>query len=294
MFKILFLSSSNFGAEVLQNLAALKAEIILVTAPDKSKGRGLDLSSNSAKKMAQRLGLRIKEVVNKKGLIKILKKTYYDLVLVAGFSYIIPADCLISPKTGLKHLVLHPSLLPDLRGASPIQYALLKNYKKTGICLFEIETSVDSGDLIVCEKLDIESGDNYQTLEKKLAKLSAKIFRENYQKYLNGKLKGRPQKGKVSFTKKIEKSDGKINFKKDTMRQIYNKFRAFKVWPGIYFELKYPRSIKTIKITDLAFKDNKLLIKKVIPEGKKEMDFKSFLNGYHFPLDLRDKIIYPQ
>ncbi|MDD3773786.1 MAG: methionyl-tRNA formyltransferase [Patescibacteria group bacterium] len=292
--KLLFLSSSNFGAQVLQDLADLKADILLVTSEDKSKGRGLNLQPNSAKKIAQDLGLEVVEVANKTEVAQILKQKDYDLALIAGFSYIIQADVLFAPKTKLKHLVLHPSLLPDLRGASPIQYALLKGYKKTGICLFEIEASVDSGDVIACENLAIDKNDNYKTLEIKLARQSAKLFKENYSDYLAGKIESKPQKGKVSFTKQIEKTDGRVNFKKETAREIFNKFRAFYIWPGIYFELNYPSSIKTIKITDLALKNKKLLIKKVLPEGKKEMDFQSFLNGYNFPLDLQNKIIYPK
>ena len=291
--RILFLSSSNFGAQVLQNLANLKTEIILVTSSDKSKGRGLKVAANSAKIVAQNLGLKVIEVNDKTEVAKILQKKDYDLALIAGFSYIIPSDVLNSHKTSLKHLVLHPSLLPALRGASPIQFALLKGYKETGICLFKIEASVDSGDVIVCQKLAIDPNDNYQTLEIKLAMVGAEIFQKNYLAYLKGGIKAKSQKGKVSFTKQIEKIDGRINFKMSTAREIYNKFRAYYVWPGIYFELVTPSSIKKIKITDLAITGGKLEIKKVVPEGKKEMDFKAFLNGYCFPLDLTDKIRYP-
>jgi methionyl-tRNA formyltransferase len=298
--KILFLSSSNFGAQVLQNLDGVNAEIILVTASDKSKGRGLNLEANAAKKMAIQLShfersekaykkIQIIEVANRQDVVEVLNKIDYGLALIAGFSFIIPAEVLNAPKNNLRHLVLHPSLLPDLRGASPIQTALLKGYQQTGICLFKIEAAVDSGEIIVCKKLAIDSGDNYQTLEKKMALAGAKIFQENYLAYLKGEVESKPQKGKVSFTKQIEKTDGLFDFKKDSVREIYNKFRAYYVWPGIYFEWNN----KKIKITDLMSENDKLLIKKVLPEGKKEMDFKSFINGYHFPLDFGDKITYP-
>ena len=292
--RLLFLSSSNFGAQVLEALGKdWCRKVTLVTAPDKSQGRGLQKAGNPAKIVAQEFGLKIIEVRNKSEVSAILKKEDYALAIVAGFSFIIPADSLISPKTGLKHLVLHPSLLPSLRGASPIQTALFKGLKKTGLCLFAIESSVDSGRVLVCEKLEIDQRDNYQTLEKKLAKLGAQLLKDNLIHYLFSKIKLTEQKGQPSFTKQIEKTDGKINFRINTARQIYNKFRAFYVWPGIYFELNTPSSIKKIKITDLDLTRGKLKINKVVPEGKKEMDFKAFLNGYRFPLDFKNKIIYP-
>lgn len=297
--KILFLSSSNFGALILENLSQdLLDKIVLITSADKPKGRGLNFLENGAKTIAKRLNLDILEINSKEDLVQILEKKDYDLAIVAGFSYIISADLLKSPKTHLKHLVVHPSLLPDLRGSSPIQSALLKGYQKTGVCLFAIEKSIDAGDILTCGQYFVENDDNYKTLEIALAKISAKLLKTNINTYLQGVAKLKKQIGEPTHTKQIEKSDGKIDFEIDRPKDIYNKFRAFYVWPGIYFELPVSSKMsrgennKKIKITDLALKNGKLKIEKVLPEGKKQMDFKAFLNGYPFPLDLQNKIVY--
>jgi len=273
---------------VLKNL---KPEILkqttLITFQDRPKGRGLKAGPNPAKKQAEKLGLKIKEIKDKNDIFKILTHSNYDLAIVAGFSLILPKEVLISPKTKLKSIGLHPSLLPLLRGPSPIQTAILQDKKITGVSLFQLAEKIDAGKILVQDKLKIRETDTFLDLEKRLAQLGVKILNSNLKLYLQNKLKSHSQKGKISKTYLFQKQDGKIK-KQDTPEQIWLKFRAFYPWPGIYFETKGKR----VKITDLEFKQGKIIIKKVIPEGKREMKFREFLAGYSLPLELRDKIIY--
>jgi len=285
--KIYFLSSSSFGAIVLRNLSPkILKNLFLITLKDKPQGRGLKKLPNLAKKEAQEIGIPILEIKNKKELANILKKKDYDLAIVGGFSLILPEEALVAKKTNLKNICLHPSLLPKFKGPSPIQTAILQEEKETGVSIFEIEKELDSGKILWQEKIKINNNDKYKELEEKLARLSANILNEKLNDYLDKKIKSRPQKGKASYTKLFKKTDGKI-LPTDTPKQIFQKFKAFYPWPGIYFETKGKR----VKITELDYEKGKLIIKKVLPEGKREMSFGEFLNGYSLPLDLKEKIL---
>lgn len=289
MRTLYLLSSCRFGALVLKKLKLPDWKIVLITKRDKPQDRGLRLKPNPAKKEGQKLGLEIKAVRRKEELIRILLQPNYDLALVAGFSFILPEKTLTAKKTGLRALGLHPSLLPKHRGAAPIQFALWKGDKETGVDLFQLTKKMDEGDIVARKKIKILPKDNYLTLERKLAYLGAELVNEKIDSYVRGKIKPQPQKGKPTYTRFITKEDGRVDFVLDSPQEIWNKYRSFFAWPGIYFETQG----KKIKITKLEFKDERLLIRKVVPEGKKEMSFAEFLRGYSFPLDLKDKIIYP-
>jgi len=286
--KFYFLSSSQFGAEVLKNLKPdLLKKITLITFKDRPAGRGLELKANPAKIEAQKLNLKIKEIEGKNDAIKLLAKTNYDLAIVAGIALILPPETLICPKNKLKNIGLHPSLLPDLRGSSPIQTAILKGKNETGISLFQLEKKIDAGKIIIQRKLPIKNIDTAKVLEEKLARLGAEVLNLNIKFYLQKRLLAQPQKGKVTETHLFKKEEG--NMTKNSAKEIWQKFKAFCTWPGVYFKING----KIIKITDLELKEGKISIKKVIPEGKKEMTFKQFLTGYELPLDLKNKIVYP-
>ncbi len=286
---LFFLSASRFGALVLRGLSLKGWDIVLITKKDKPQGRGLKPRPNPAKIQAQKVGIGIKEVENKDALIALLQKPVYDLALVAGFSFILPETSLVAPKTHLRALGLHPSLLPKYRGPAPIQFALWKGECKTGIVLFQLTKGMDEGPIIAQKEVVISPQDNYLTLEKKLASKGAELVIENLDLYVQGKMKPFPQRGKVSYTRFLKKEDGKIDLSSFDPKEVWNRFRAFASWPGIYLEIQG----KKVRIVDLQLKKGRLLIKKVIPEGKKEMSFAEFLRGYSFPLDLRDKIVYP-
>ena len=196
----------------------------------------------------------------------------------------------MAPASGKKNLGLHPSLLPQWRGPAPIQFALLNGDKKTGVSIFELDKEVDAGRIIAQEEVPISLSDTYLTLEENLARKGAELFAEILEPYLKGEIKPLPQKGKPTYSRLLRKEEGEVNWQKDSAELIWRKFRAFYPWPGVYFILRGKR----VKITALKFQNRKLKIEKVIPEGKKEMTFAEFLRGYPFPLDLKDKIIYPR
>ncbi len=207
-----------------------------------------------------------------------IKEVNPDLVVVASYGKIIPKSFLDLPRYGC--LNVHPSLLPKYRGASPIQNTILNNEKEAGVSIILMDEKMDHGPIVASIKYQISEKIRYKELEKELAKLSAKLLKEVLPKWLKGKVKPKEQEhSQATFTKVLKREDGEVNLDDDP-REIERKVRAFDPWPGIYAIWKNKR----IKILDVKVLDNKLMIKKVQPEGKKEMSFEDFKRGHQeFP-----------
>jgi len=214
----------------------------------------------------------------------------------------LPAALINLPQ--YKTVNLHPSLLPKYRGPAPIQAALLNNDKTTGATLMLIDEQMDHGPIISQQSININPKDNYLILSKKLAALSSKLLIKTIPNYVSGKVKPQPQDhSQATFTKIIKKTDGLITAHKSA-QLIYNMWRAYTPWPGIYLKAKVKNkdlriNFIDIKLTDLRhtrkspilFSQNKQLylacakqttlhINSLQPQGKNKMDAQSFINGY--------------
>ncbi len=209
-----------------------------------------------------------------------LKSLGADFFLVAAFGKILKKEILdIAPKGTVG---VHPSLLPKYRGASPIQSAILNGEKETGTSIFLIDEKVDHGPVIAMEKIPIDPDDTYATLEKKLARLSADLLTKSMGKWFEGQLKPEDQDDSTAtFTKKFTSDDAKIDFKNGDQKDAWLKIRALNPEPGAFSILhSEDGKILRIKLLEADYVDGKLSLKKVQPEGKKPMDYRSFLNGY--------------
>ncbi len=238
-------------------------------------------------------------------LKKFLKKDGWDLFLVASYGKIIPVEIFDIPLH--KTLNIHPSLLPKYRGASPIQTQILNDEKNVGVTIMQIDKGMDTGPIIAQRKTSPPStkNDNFnivatplslarrgglggevnfskEKLEKLLAIESAKLFVKTLPDWISGKIKSTPQdNNKATTCKKIEKSDGEINLNSSADGDSYKnylKIKAYEGWPGTYFFTEKNGKKIRVKIIKAEFKDGKLIIKKVIPEGKKETNYSQFLN----------------
>ena len=235
--------------------------------------------------------------------LKKLKALGADFFLVAAFGKILKKDVLninkvTDPNNPIPVIGVHPSLLPRLRGPSPIQSTLLNDEKQTGVTLFLIDEKVDHGPVISYKSLVISDKDNYQSLEKKLAELSVNLILETMPKYLAGEIKPQPQdEPQATYTKKFTTEDAKVNLKTDDPKQIWLKIRALNPEPGTYTILTLKNG-KTLRLklleTELSpisptrgerSRTIGLILKKVQPEGKRPMTPQSFLNGYQKFLD---------
>ncbi|MEK7175387.1 MAG: methionyl-tRNA formyltransferase [Patescibacteria group bacterium] len=232
----------------------------------------------------------------------------FDLFIVVAYGKIIPEKIINLPKFG--SINIHYSLLPKYRGASPVESAILNGDTETGISIQKMEFKMDAGPIIAQEKINILPDEKSPELYKKLipagAELLVKVLPqlvqrsdlENSKRSDLGTNSLTPQNESLAtFCKKIKKEDGLVDLEKDSPSILYNKFRAYAEWPRIYFfEKKLPAGHNRIIITDVFFQGQTLgiqkgltlekkqspsvvpqfIIKKVIPEGKKEITWQEF------------------
>jgi methionyl-tRNA formyltransferase len=286
--KMVFFGGSEFSVYVLDELKLHNVlPNLIITTPDKPKGRKLVLTPTPVKVWAQNHGIEVINPVslkkNNNDLIYKLKSNNYDLFLVASYGKIIPKEIFEIPEK--KTLNIHPSFLPKYRGASPIQSQILNNEEEIGVTIMQINEGVDTGPIIKQRKVEMENWPpGKKELEKILAVEGAGLFVHILSEWSEGKIKPAVQdESKATYCQKIEKEDGKLNIdlnnlEKDSYQNLL-KIRAFEEWPTAYFFVERNGKKIRVIITDAKLKDEKLEILKVIPEGKKEMLFEDFLRG---------------
>lgn len=299
--KIVFWGTPDFASFILEKLIPTKyCPQALITTPDKPAGTQQFLNSSATKKLAEKYNLPFWQFNNLKNesVIKTLTNLKPDLFIVAAYGLIMPLEILRIPVQGC--LNVHPSLLPQYRGASPIQVAILNNDKKTGTTIMLMDEKVDHGPIISQKKLKIEPGETTPSLSKKLALLSADLLIEVLPLWLENKITPRAQKHKkATFTHQIKKIHGQISWHKNA-QQIKQMWCAYQPWPEIYTFFKG----KMLKILDLeilkikhsftpgqvfltanknlavACDKNAIILKKVHLAGKNPVKGEDFFNGH--------------
>ena len=250
---------------------------LVVTTPDKPVGRKMVVTPPPTKAwaMANSISVAQPEKITSEFMDE-LGESSWDLFVVAAYGKILPARLLEIPK----HVVLnvHPSLLPRLRGASPIRSAILEDEKETGVTIMLMDEEVDHGPILAQEKVSLPSWPPYALeLEEILAHKGAELLTEVIPQWLGGDVTARAQEhGKATFTKKITKEDALIELIGDPYKNLL-KIRAYEGSPGAYFFTEKNGSRIRMKITRAELKDGKLDITKVIPEGKREMSYADFV-----------------
>lgn len=292
--RVLFLGSPNFAKVVLKGILDAGHEVVAVICqPDRESGRGHKLQMPDVKPFALEKGIKVLQYDKASAHIDEIKALGWDVFVTASFGQILSREFL---AMGLG-LNVHPSLLPSLRGATPIQTALMQNLEKTGVSVQRMVYEVDAGDLIKQEEVEIESGDDYLSLEDKLAKVSVRLIGEALSEIESGKAVFQPQKGVPTFTRMIKKEDGRLDFSL-TAAENYGKVRAIAHNPGCYFQIGGQR-VKVLKAAvasdnilyqpkEIIKDKNHFLIKcqnssleilSLISPNGKVMDGKAFLNG---------------
>jgi len=268
--KFIFFGTSDFSVTILDKLREDgRLPSLIVTNPDRPKGRKLVLTHPPVKIWATKNGiefiqpenLKSKEVVNR------LKEEQPDLFIVASYGSIIPENILEIPKRG--SINVHTSLLPKLRGASPIETAILQKEKETGTTIMLMDEKMDHGDILKQQAFPLPFNMNAEELEKKLAHQGGKLLVETIPAWINGKIKPTVQDhSKATYCGKIIKSEAEL-LDSDSDEEKYRKYLAYYVWPKTFFF----KNGKRYKVTKAKFEDKKFVIEKVIPEGKNEADF---------------------
>jgi len=266
--KIIFFGTASFAVDILKGLSEKKIPLAwIISQPDRPAGRKKIPKASPVTLWAKKENLPLQqfEKLDEKAL-DFLKKEQPDLFLVAAYGKILPKEILAIPSFGA--INVHGSLLPLHRGASPVQEVLLTGQKETGISLILMNEKMDAGPLLVQKKILIEKKDDYLSLEKKLAQLSAEILPETLVQWLDKKITPQQQNEKLAtFCPLIKKVDGEIDWGKPA-EEIFNRFRAFSVWPGVYsFWTKKENSRLKISLFPKNFQpDNPS--SQTLPEGK--------------------------
>ncbi len=277
--KIAFFGTPKVAVRALEELknAGILPDLV-VTAPDKPRGRKMMTAPPPAKVWALENGVRVEQPEKLSDIAGKLKSGGYDLFAVAAYGKIIPKEILEIPKHGT--LNVHPSLLPRLRGASPIQSAILRG-EKTGVTIMLMDEQMDHGPILAQRVLEnTKHGAQtpniyYEELEEKLAGMGGKLLAEVIPKWIAGEITPEEQEhAKATYCGKITKEDGLIK-PDDSPETVVRKVRAFTPWPGAYFFAGGKRII----VTEAETENGALAIKRVKPEGKKEMPLADFLRG---------------
>jgi len=307
-FRIIFMGTPDFAVESLKSLHKSGFNIVcVITAPDKPAGRGKVLQSSAVKKYAIENNLHLLQPTNLKNelFINELKELNADLQVVVAFR-MLPEIVWAMPKSGT--INLHASLLPDYRGAAPINHVVINGETKTGVTTFFIEKAIDTGKIILQKEVDILPDENAGQLHDKLMIVGGKLIVKTVDAIINNNVKPvSQQKVAVSELKsanKIFKQDCEINWKQKT-EYIYNFIRGLSPYPAAWFKITDKnKKILTIKvfsvekiienhsnITGKIFSDNKTYIKisssdgfinitDLQVQGKKRMSIKNLLNGF--------------
>jgi methionyl-tRNA formyltransferase len=247
--KIIFFGTPEFGAIILEEIVKSEYKpFLVVTAPDRPKGRKKILTPPPVKIKAQNYNIPLQQPEKVKNLKPKIENLKPDLGILAAYGQIIPKDILDIPKYGF--LNVHPSLLPKYRGPSPIQYTILNGDKETGVSIILMDEKIDHGPIISTSKFSLQEQGNlkltYEELNKKLAEIGAKLLIETIPKWLRGEIRPQSQDdSKATYTKIIRKEDGKIDWQKPA-EVIEREIRAFNPWPSSYCFLEE----KIIKILE--------------------------------------------
>ncbi|MFW6124061.1 MAG: methionyl-tRNA formyltransferase [Acidobacteriota bacterium] len=251
--RIVFFGSPETAIPSLKALLKAGHSIpLVITQPDKPSGRGRKLKSSPVKKYAEKNKIPVlqpKKIRKDQECLDTLKKINPDINVVVAYGQIIPSEIIYLPK--YDSVNIHFSYLPKYRGASPVQWALLKGESQTGITIFRLNEKMDQGDIYAQKKVSIHPEENSLELEERLAETGAHFLVETLSQIKT--LKPIPQDhSKATYAPLIKKKDGQISWEKDS-QSIYNQIRAFNPWPSSFAYLKNTR-IKIIKAKNLRQK----------------------------------------
>ena len=314
--RIVFMGTPEFAVASLDALVKAGFNVVgVITAPDKPAGRGMKMNESAVKKYALEHNLDIlqPEKLKNPEFLEQLKSLHADLQVVVAFR-MLPEVVWNMPRMGT--INLHGSLLPQYRGAAPINWAVINGEKETGVTTFKLQHEIDTGNILLQESFSIGENETAGEVHDRMKEIGAKLLVKTVSGLADGTLKETPQTSVIDkqatvtesrFLKhapKIFTEDCKIDFTK-SVEEIHNLIRGLSPFPGAFTYLKDKmlkifRSEKEISIdqtdparygqyeTDgksflkFACKEGYILIKELQMEGKKKMTVEEFLRGYRF------------
>lgn len=298
--KIAFMGTPEFAVTVLEGLLNTKHEVGLVaTQPDKAKNRGKKIQYTPVKEKALEHNIKVLQPEKVRGneeFLKELKDYRPDIIVVAAYGQILPKEVLELPKYGCVNV--HASLLPRLRGAAPIQRAIIEGDEETGVTIMQMSEGLDTGDMLAKESIKIGTM-NYSMLHDALAEIGARLMVHTLDLIEEGKISPEPQDdSKSSYAKMVFKQEGKIDFTRQP-EAVERLIRGFDPWPGAFCEYedmvmklwkaqplcentgKEPGTIIEVSARGIkiACGDGALLVSEIQIPGKKRVAVSEYLKG---------------
>lgn len=301
--RIVFMGTPEFAVASLDALRKAGYNIVgVVTAPDKPAGRGMKMTESAVKKYAVEHGLNVlqPEKLKNPEFIETLRALNADLQIVVAFR-MLPEIVWNMPRLGSVNL--HGSLLPQYRGAAPINWAVINGEKETGVTTFKLKHEIDTGDILLQDRFPIGENETAGEVHDRMKDIGAELLVKTVKGLMDGSLQETPQSstdGSLKHAPKIFTETAKIDFTKTT-EEVHNLVRGLSPFPGAFTSLKgktlkiyrsekesnanaagEPGSFHTDQKTYLkiACSDGNLLVKELQLEGKKKMMVDEFLRGY--------------
>ena len=299
---VVFCGTPPFAVPTLTTLVNSGFTVsLVVTQPDKPRGRGLEVVFSPVKHAALQFGLPVvqpEKIKNNEQFRSQLSSLAPDAIIVVGYGRIIPQWMIDLPVLG--NLNVHASLLPKYRGAAPIQWAIASGESVTGVTTMRIDAGLDTGDILLQKEIPILADDTAETLAPRLADLGAALMIETLYGLQAGTLTGRSQDhSKATLAPVLKKEDGLIDFQR-TAVEIWNRLRGFQPWPGAYTRFRGKQlqihaakplpSLSTSTPGELVAENDSFIVgcgnKSALEvtelqlEGKKRMSARDFLHGY--------------
>lgn len=306
--KVMFMGTPSFAVPTLEMLIHSKHEVVtVVTQPDRPKGRGNKVQASPVKEVALENDINIiqPEKIKNEEVVAQIKKINPDLIVVVAFGQILSKEILDIPKYGC--INIHGSLLPKLRGAAPIQWAIVNGETKTGVTIMYMDVRCDTGDIILKSEIDIEENDTAGTIHDKLSYIGADALKQTIQLIEEGYISREKQDDSLAtYAPPLDKKMGLIDWSKSA-QEIKCLVKGLNPWPSAYSFYEG----KTLKIWDcnVIEEDNKdghsgqivnilpnegiiiqtgygqLLITEVQLQGRKRMMASEFVKGCNLEIN---------
>lgn len=297
--RVIFCGTPRFAVPSLEDLVAAGFEVpLVVTQPDRPRGRGMELEPTPVKASALAHGLKIiqpEKIKNDQEFRQTIEGMAPDAIAVVGYGRIIPKWMLELPQYG--NINLHASLLPKYRGAAPIQWSIANGETVSGNTTMLLNEGLDTGDILLQEEMAIRPEDTAMTYGPRLAEAGAKLLVKTLRGLEAGTITPQPQDhARSTLAPVLKKEDGRIDFQRPA-HEIVNRLRGFQPWPGAFTTFRgkslsiHQASAEARNVPPgmLVYSDGKLLagcgqgtalhILELQPEGKKRMSAKDFANG---------------
>jgi methionyl-tRNA formyltransferase len=298
---LVFCGTPAFAVPSLEKLVEAGFRVsLVVTQPDRPRGRGMDLALSPVKQRAVALDLPItqpEKIKNNQEFRDALVAFKPDAIIVVGYGRIIPQWMIDLPRMG--NINVHASLLPKYRGAAPIQWAIARGETVTGVTTMRIDAGLDTGDILLQKEMKIGPEDTAETIGPPLAAVGADLLVETLRGLEAGSVHPRKQDdAQATLAPILKKEDGRMDFGLKTA-EICNRLRGFQPWPGAFTIFRGKKlnvwkiavQERAIALGEIVIDDDRMFagcgnqtsieLLEVQPEGKKRMAARDFVHGYH-------------